>query len=166
MLGCYPNFPQNIHKTVQLSASTSSRTLQRVLTNTFYTLNSETFNLKDVTIPSVQNCEVKFEVGIAEGNGFNYIDAEEKAGMLSAISNRPFRIMDFFFAIRYYKTVGKKTPMRFDYYMLRLTFGKKVVEMQISHEKGPMHILPDDLQEFVVNKINATSSRRILKPAS
>jgi hypothetical protein len=70
--------------------------------------------------------------------------------------------MDFFCAVRYYKGAAK-APLKFDYYLLRFAFGKNSVEIQVFHERGPQHISPEDLVAFLVNEINETSARKILK---
>ena len=46
--------------------------------------------------------------------------------------------MDFFCSIRYYKGSGeKRSPLKFDYYMLRTVFSKDIFEVQVFHERGP-----------------------------
>jgi len=164
MLGFYENFPKNIHKIARFTTSISNKRLQQALTKTVHKLNNETFRLEDVANPSVPQCTVIFEIGIAEANNFNYLDNEEKNRVLKVIRKKPFKILDFFCAIRYYKTQNKKkTPLKFDYYMLRFTFNKKSVEIQVFHERGPRHISPEDVTNFVANKINETFSKKILR---
>jgi hypothetical protein len=73
--------------------------------------------------------------------------------------------MDFFCAIRYYKSKAeKRTPLRFDYYMVRMVFAKDEVAIQVFHERGPRYISPDDIVAFVVKAINKTSNKKILNP--
>ena len=164
MLGFYENFPKNIHKIAHFSASASKRRLQRVLTQMLSKLNNETFCLEDVIGPSVPQCAIIFEFGIADDNNFNYLNREETNRMLTVINKKTFQVMDFFCAIRYYITQNRKrTPLKFDYYMLRFTFNKKSTEIQVFHERGPRHVSPEEIINFVTNKINETSSRKILK---
>lgn len=164
MLGFYENFPENIHKIARFTTSISNKRLQQALTKTVHKLNNETFRLEDVANPSVPQCTVIFEFGIAEANNFNYLDNEETSRMLKTIRKKPFQVMDFFCAIRYYKTQNeKKTPLKFDYYMLRFTFNKKSVEIQVFHERGPRHISPEDAPNFIAHKINETFSKKILR---
>jgi hypothetical protein len=75
------------------------------------------------------------------------------------------KVMDLFCAIRYYKNVNsKKKPLRFDYFMMRITFGKeKAVELQVFHERGPRYISPEEFVTFFVKKVNESSTRKILK---
>ncbi len=166
MLGFYANFPQTIHKAETFSTSISNKKLQQVLVEALYKLNSETLSLEEVSTPSIPGCKVIFEVGVAEGNDFNYLDNEERERLLGALNKKPFQIMDFLCVVRYHKIrKERKARMRFDYYMLRLVFGDKFMEIQISHERGLMHTSADDLVKLVVNKVNAAFSKRVLRPS-
>lgn len=75
--------------------------------------------------------------------------------------------MDFFCVIRYYKSKDEKDKaLKFDYYLLRTTFGRHAVEMQIHHKKGLRYISPEDLTLFLATKVNEASNRKILKKQS
>ncbi len=164
MLGYYESFPENIHGIARFATSISKKRLQQALTKILHKANNETFNLEDVTHPSIPHCKVIFEFGIAEANNFNYIDSEEANKMRKSIRKKPFQIMDFLCAIRYYKTKDrKKTPLKFDYYMLRFTFNKKSTEIQVFHERGPRHMAPEDTTNFIVNRINKKFPKKILE---
>lgn len=164
MLGFYESFPKNVHKITHFKVSASKKRLQRALTQMLHKLNNETFSLEDVTHPSVPRCTVVFEFGIADEVNFNYLDEKETNKALKVINKKLFKIMDFFCAMRYYKTENKKkTPLKFDYYMLRFTFNRKSTEIQVFHERGPRHVSPEEIVNFVVNKINKEFSRKILK---
>jgi hypothetical protein len=43
-------------------------------------------------------------------------------------------------------------------------FDKNLIEIRVFHEKGPMHVSPEELIEFVVARINSTFSKKALKP--
>jgi hypothetical protein len=164
MLGFYENFPQNIHKKARFTTSISNKRLQQTIIQVFYEMNGKAFNIEEIAVPSIPQCTVIFEFGIAEANAFNYLDKEETDKVLRAIKQKPFQIMDFFCAIRYYKKQNeRKTPLRFDYYMTRFTFNKNTMETQIFHERGPRHVSPEDIANLIANKITGTFSRRILK---
>ena len=166
MLGFYTNFPQNIHKAETFSTSVSTKKLEQVLVETLYRLNSETLILEEVASPSIPDCKVIFEVGVAEGNDFNYLDSEERERLLSALNKKLFQVMDFLCVIRYNRMQEKrKTRTKFDYYMLRLMFGENLTEIQVSHERGIRHTSPDDLIKLLMNRINAAFSKRALKPS-
>jgi hypothetical protein len=164
MLGFYESFPKNIHTIAYFRTVASKKRLQRALTQTLHKLNNETFSLEDVAGPSVPQCIVILEFGIADEVNFNYLDEKEANKASEVINKKPFKIMDFFCAIRYYKTENrKKTPLKFDYYMFRFTFNRKSTEIQVFHERGPRHVSPEEIVNFVVNKINKEFSRKILK---
>jgi len=166
MLGFYTNFPQNIHKAETFSTSISSRKLQQTLVETLHMLNSENLSLEEVAAPSIPGCNVIFEVGVAEGNDFNYLDGEERERLLGALNKKPFQVMDFLCVIRYRRMVEeRKARMRFDYYMLRLLFGESLVEVQVSHEKGIRHTSPEDLVKLVVDRVNGAFSKKVLRPS-
>jgi len=164
MLGFYDNFPENIHLTESFTSLLSIRKLQQRLIQVLHDINRRTFSFGEIAHPFVPECTVIFEAGLAESKNFNYIDEEETRRVLSALRKEPFQTMDFFCAVRYYKGgAGKKTPLKFDYYLMRTVFGKNSVEIKVFHERGPRYISPEDIVTFLVNEINKTSARKILK---
>jgi hypothetical protein len=166
MLGFYENFPANVHKIVRLTTTVSKKKLQQAIIQAFYRLNSENLSLEAITKPSIPECTVLFEFGIAESKAFNYLDCEETQKTLEKVRKTPLEVMDFFCAIRYYvRRNGKNKPLKFDYYMLRLAFNANVVEMYVFHERGPRHVSPEDVIKFVVDKVNELFPRKVLKIA-
>ena len=164
MLGLYENFPENIHRTESFTSSLSSKKLQQRLIQILSEINRKTFSFEEIAHPTVPECAIIFEVGIADANSFNYIDEEETNKVLNALKKEPFRVIDFFCAVRYYKAkTEKKVPLKFDYYMMRAVFGKDSMEIRVFHERGPRYIAPEDIVTLLVNKINKTSAKRILK---
>jgi hypothetical protein len=163
MLGTYENFPERTHKTAHFTFSLSNKRFQQTLIQTFRKANSETFNLENIADPSVPQCSAIFEFGIAEANNFNYLDDDETNNAIRVVQKKPLQLVDFFCAIRYYiMQKERKTPLKFDYYILRFLFNKNSMSMQIFHERGPRYASPEDVANFVLNKINETSSRKIL----
>jgi len=164
MLGFYENFPVNIHRIESFTTTFTNKKLQQRLIQVLQEINRRTFSFEEVAYPTVPECTIIFETGLAEAKSFNYIDEEEAKKVLNALRKTPFQTMDFFCAVRYYKgTAEKKAPLKFDYYMLRALFGKNAVEIQVFHERGPRYISPEDIVTFLVNMINATSARKMLK---
>lgn len=167
MLGFYENFPLNIHRTELFSTSLSSINLQHKLVKVLHDINRREFSFEEVTCPTVPKCTIIFEAGIAEARTFNYIDEEEIKKVFTALKKAPFQTMDFFCAVRYYKGAQKnKMPLKFDYYMIRILFGKSSLEIQVFHERGPRYISPEDIIAFLVNEVNKTSTQRPLKRAA
>ncbi len=164
MLGQYEHFPKTIHGSICFSTSTSTKTTQQTLIETLCSINHEKLKFQEVTNSVAENCTVIFEFGIADGKGFNYLNAEETRKTLRVIRSTPPRTLDFLCDTRYYRDPDvRKTALRFDYYMLRFAFDPRQVEIMISHEKGPRRIAPEEIINFVSGRINAMSSRRVLK---
>ncbi len=165
MFGFYEAFPHNVHKIVHFVTPISSRRLQQTLIQLLHGLNKTTLRLEDVGTPSMADSVALFEFGTAEDNGFNYLNDEETAKALKIIQKSPPQILDFLCAVRYYRIINEmRKPLKFDYYMLRFTFNPKFLELQLFHERGPMHILPEELVDFIVKKINEIFRRKVLKP--
>jgi hypothetical protein len=166
MIGHYDNFPKNFHRVESFSTNYANRTLQQRLTQVLHEINRKKFSFEEIAYPTVPQCSIIFEIGLADSKNFNFIDDEETKKVSIALSKTPFRRMDFFWAVRYYKRVqGNKAPLRFDYYLMRISFGNKNMETKVFHERGPRYLSPEDLTTFLVNEINKTSTRKILKKA-
>jgi hypothetical protein len=164
MLGFYENFPQNIHKISRFATSISTKKLQQTLVETFTEMNGGTYNLEDVAEPPMHEYTVIIELGIADTNSFSYLDSTEKDKALTILQKTTLPVMDFYCSLRYYRTENeKKTPLRFDYYMIRFAFNKNYIETQIFHERGPRYVSPEDINAFFVAKINGKFSKKMLK---
>lgn len=166
-LGFYNNFPPNLHHTQNYLTTTTNRQLQQQLIQLFSKTNNKQFNFEEVTIPTIPNGVVIFEIGLAETDGFTYLNEEQTKKALQYISKTQVQMLDFFCAIRYYKNNGEKQQaLKFDYYMLRAIFGKNTLELQIHHERGPRYLSPQDLTNFFINNLNNNSKRKILKEST
>jgi hypothetical protein len=163
-LGFYNNFPSQIHLIENFASSLPSRQLQQELIQIFYEINQREFSFEEVTNPTIPDCKVIFEFGLADSDCFNYIDKEEERKALDLISKELLNTIDFFCGIRYYKgKTEKKVPLKFDYYLLRTIYNKATVEVHVHHEKGPRYISPQDLTQLIFNKINEDSIKKNLK---
>ena len=166
MIGCYENFPKNIHGRSFFQYQDSTKGLQQAILCAFHRLNSETFDLGAVTPYLKQNCGVGFEFGVADSFDFSFLDQNELEQCLKSIDENELQILDFFFAVRYHliKDDGKLVPLRFDYLVLRFEFQKGGLELQIRHEKGTQRVPLNDLTDFLVKQINIELSRKQLMP--
>jgi len=162
MLGIYDNFPFNVHRIENLVASLSNKKLQERIIQILHDINLRNFSFERIAYPTVPNCTIIFEVGLAEGTSFNYIDEEETKKIINILKKVPFDTMDFFLVLRYYKGV-EKAPLKFDYYFVRLIFKKNSIQTQIFHERGPRYLSPEDIMTFLIKKINEAPSRRIIR---
>ena len=84
-LGFYENFPSQIHWIESFTSSLSSRQLQQKLIQVFYEINQKEFSFEEVTNPTIPDCKVIFEFGLADSEGFSYIDNEEEKKALDLI---------------------------------------------------------------------------------
>ena len=167
MLGFYENFPQTIHFSVAYTYMVSTRKLQQSLIQILKETNRKNQTFEEVAIPTVPNSTVIFEWGIADASDFTSIDEDQAQKLLKTVEKKPLQIIDLFCNIRYYKNAaGKRQPLKFDYYLTRLGFTqKKMLTVQVFHERGPRYLSPEDLTEFLVGKVNGTSTRKTLQPA-
>src|SRR4030067_3434774 len=165
MLGTYENFPDNIHIRASFTSTLPDQKIQQKLVQTLHEANRKSFLFEEIGHPAMHDCTTIFEVGIAETTGFNYVNDEEAKTVMNVLKKQTFQIMDFLVAIKYYKIVAKKkSPLRFDYYMVRFVFNESnSIEVQVFHEKGPRYSSPEDIVEFIENEVNGTSTRKILR---
>lgn len=164
MLGLYENFPVNIHRIETFTTYLSSKRFQQRLMQVLYEINRRKFSFEEIAYPTVPECTIIFEAGLADAESFNYIDEDETRKVFTVLKKASFQTMDFFCAVRYYKgTTETKTPLRFDYYLLRIIFGRNSLEMQVFHERGPRYISPEDIVTFLAKELNKNSTRKTLK---
>jgi hypothetical protein len=153
MLGKYENFPLNVHFLKSFSSTHSSKHFQQKLIRTLKNLNRKPFHFEEITIPTIPNCEVLFEFGIAEGECFNFLDEQQVNRVLNVLKTT--QTLDFFCIIRYYRCQSqKKTALKFDYYMVRVNFIVKTIEFRVFHKQGPRYVAPEELVTMITASIN------------
>jgi hypothetical protein len=162
--GKYEKFPSHLHRVDGFHSTLTIKQLQQKLLHTLQEINRKQFSFEEVTDPTLPNGIVIFEFGLANGDSFSYLDTEELESTLDFVSKERVQALDFFCAIRYYKNIVPKSPLKFDYYLLRTVFGKELLEMQVFHERGPRYVSTEDLVEFIIAKLNMGQNRKILKP--
>jgi hypothetical protein len=144
-----------------------SEQLQRRLIQAFYEVNRKEFSFEEAANPTIPECRIIFEFGLADAESFNYIDEEEVKKALNLLAKEHLDTIDFFCAIRYYKfKAEKKRALKFDYYLIRTIYNRDVFEIQVYHKKGLRYLSPEDLTLFIFKKINEASERKILKKAA
>ena len=164
MFGIYENFPEIHQGIARFSHAISAKKLQRVLIQSLYKIdrNNDGPNLPEFTR---YNIEVELELGIADGLTFNYIDKEMSRDCQERIRRKPFPMLDFICIVRYYAVQKKRrSPLRFDYYMLRFSFSENEVELQVYHERGTRRLPIDELVNFLTERINRGLARKKLSP--
>jgi hypothetical protein len=161
--GFYRHFPEISHKLVYFIALASDRKLQDALVKTLRKTNDKTFSLDALTDPSIENCNVIFECGVAEGDDFTFLNDQESERIQKAIRTEALQVLDIVCAVRYYKSSAKKkVPLKFDYYMVRFRFDEYRI-IQVFHERGPGYLSPKDIINFLVSELNSESQKTILR---
>ncbi|MCW3997117.1 MAG: hypothetical protein NWF10_00925 [Candidatus Bathyarchaeota archaeon] len=164
MIGVSENFPKKIHRFERYETTVATKKIQKKLVQILEKINRKTFSFEEITHPTIPNCKIIFETGLAEEKTFNYIDEVEKIRFLKALKKETFNLLDFFISIRYYRIQEKKsTPLNFDYYLIRIIFDKKTIEAKVFHERGPRYISPEDLITFIINDLNKNSTKKVIK---
>lgn len=126
-------------------------------------VNKKEFSFEEAANPTIPDCKIIFEFGLADAEVFSFVDEEEAEKALDALAEEPMRTMDFFCVVRYYKGKEEKSKaLKFDYYLLRTVYSRRLVEMQVFHKKGLRYISPEDLTLFLATKVNEASKRKIL----
>ncbi len=143
---------------------TPQKKLEERLIQTLREVNKNKFMFEDIGSPTIPGCTIIFEFGIADSNGFTYIDDAETKRTLKSLKQKTYDIMDFFCAIRYYKEYpARKRPQKFDYYLARFLLSQNHVQLQVFHERGPRYFSPDDMIAFLQDRVNGGSARRSRK---
>lgn len=165
LIGRYENFPQTVHGLARFTYRFPRRDLQRLILETLHRLNRETRELRDITTLPLSKCEVNFELGVADGFAFNYLNRQETSRVQRFVVKRALSVLDFLCVTCYHvPNRGKHGALKFDYHLLRFTFHGKNAELQVFHERGPRHVSPRDLLVFIKNRINEEIQRNRLKP--
>ena len=155
MLGRYENFPAEAHGAARLTYATSQAKLQQAILSAFHRLNNKRQRLEEVAYSSVQRCRIGFEFGVAEDATFTYLDGDELSILESQISKKTLAFLDFLCILTYHTVEKSKAPapLKFDYFMLRFAFERKRATLYVSHERGPQHVVAEDLIAFLMSYV-------------
>jgi len=164
LFGVYENFPEMHHSIARFSHKTPTKELQKVLIQCLCQLNQQEEGL-DIPESSRHNVHVKLDFGIADGLTFNYLNKEVLQHCRAISSQQTFPVLDFLCIVRYYAgEKGKRSPLRFDYHMLRFLFSESEVELQVFHEKGTRRLSMENLVTFLTENMNQALARRKSSP--
>lgn len=149
------------------NSTVPSSQLQRSLIKALYEINQGEFSFEEAANPTIPGCKIIFEFGLANATCFNYIDEEEVENALDQLDKEQLEVMDFFCVIRYHKCEAEKNrSLKFDYYFIRTVYNRRAFGVQVYHKKGLRYLSPEDLTQFIFNKINKAADRKILKKAT
>gem|GEM_PF-168278 len=160
LVGTYEGFPDVIHGLGRYQTAATTRELRKLILSVMSHLNGHRLKcpMSVVDREGVFEGEVSFEVGVAEGNWFNYLDNTElrKVGDSILHSSLP---LDFLLILAYrYQRSGKSVPLRSDRYLVRYLFREGGFDILLSHEKGIRRYQTDDLLNLLDSKIRQESA--------
>lgn len=166
LLGQYENFPENVHTTHQFThENTAVTALQQAILQALHKINEETCSLTDVTLFPSQECQVSFEVGVAEGITFSYVDSREVERIKKDIGENELPLLDFLCVVRYHVVKQRRrAALKFDYYLVRFRFQGEILEVKVFHERGPRRTSPRELVNFLVKRVNRELQRKRRRP--
>ena len=166
LLGQYENFPENVHSTNRFTHENIAVTaLQQTILQALHKINGENCGLTDVTLFPSQECQVSFEIGVAEGITFNYVDSRELERIEKNIGESELPLLDFLCVVRYHVVKQRKrAALKFDYYLVRFRFQGETLELKVFHERGPRRTSPRELLNFLVKRVNRALQRSRLRP--
>ncbi|UCD95804.1 MAG: hypothetical protein JSV35_04635 [Candidatus Bathyarchaeota archaeon] len=158
MKGCYSSFPQEVHGVAQYPQpkSDADRTkVQQAILSALLKLNHQNFTLPHIVFASRRDCRVQFEIGVADDTVFNFLDREEANLLHAQYLKQMFDCLDFFCCVKYHiGTRQRPTPLKFDYFMFRFTFTKRLITLSLFHERGPRRVSSEELIKFLTERIN------------
>jgi hypothetical protein len=156
--GRFSSFPDEVHGIAHYPQprSDADRTkVQQAILSALLKLNQQNFKLQHIVSVPREDCSVQFEIGVADDTLFDFLDQDEVDLLHAQSSKQIFDCLDFFCCIKYYIGNNKKlTPLKFDYFMFRFTFTKKLVTLLLFHERGPRRASSEEVIKFLTERIN------------
>ena len=164
MLGRYENFPEVVHGDARFTCKSSTTKVQQTILSALHHLNQEVCSQRTVIPYLLRECEVSFEIGVAENFNFTFLDNKELDRLQRRIAERNLPTLDLFCVVRYHvTTIGRKrVPLKFDYHLLRFLFKEQSLEILVCHERGTQRVSIEDLIRFIAKRINEGLSQNRL----
>jgi hypothetical protein len=161
-LGALDQFPIVLHARGSFLYDINPDSLQKIVISAMADLQREKRQTK-ITVadrPGYFEGVVKFRLGIANGVGFDVLDAHEEDRVLKRIENLgPFNTMDLAFNLDYKINDRILHKVHRDRYILRLVFQPGRFEVLVHHIKGIRRVEPDELVRLFVERINSVLAR-------
>ena len=164
--GIFQNFSSLIHGTVKIFHKTSSKKLQQIIVNAFKLLNELRIEqvLSAAGNTSLQKGVIAFEVGIANGLYFEFLNEVTLTKLAKYLQQNIFSIIDVLIIVTYhYFKKEKKIPLNFDHYILRLVFHSKELDLYLYHVKGIRRMNIDEFLNYIIELIKKQIIKHHLK---
>ena len=167
-LGEFSNFPSIRHGSAIVSHGNSVNRIQRVIIKTLYDLNGhkDAYSVSVAGHDGTYDGEVAFEVGVANGLFFDYLNAEILKELCSPLeSGKEYSILDFLVIVTYhYSREKKRIPLIFDHHILRFSFNDGEVEVTLFHSKGTRRMPLDEFLNVIISRIKVETKSAGLRP--
>ena len=167
-LGVFSNFPTITHGIAKVTFSENVEKVQKSIIQALHKLNGLTrkYPISLTSRTGTRNGRVGFEVGVAEGIYFNYLNDEVTRRLFETLSSMKFfPLLDFLIIITYhYNSKGKKIHLNFDYHQLRFLFDSHELEIRLFHCKGIRRMPLDELFSSLMGSIAKEMKQRSMKP--
>ena len=165
LLGRYKNFPEIVHGDARFTCKSSTTKVQQTILSALHHLNQEVCSQRTVIPYLLRECEVSFEIGVAENFNFTFLDNKELDRLQRRIAERNLPTLDLFCVVRYHvTTIGRRrVPLKFDYHLLRFLFKEQSLEILVCHERGTQRVSIEDLIRFIAKRINEGLSQNRLE---
>lgn len=168
LLGKFTNFPTATHGTARVTYNDHPAEIQRSVVQALSKLNGlrETIPISLPSMAGTCKGRVGFEVGIAEGTYFNYLDDHMTNKLCAPTTLRElYSVLDFLIIVTYhYSLHGKNVPLNFDYHQLRFIFRDNEFEMRLFHCKGTRRMPLDEFINRILDSISLEMKQQSLKP--
>jgi hypothetical protein len=165
--GRFFNFPSIIHGTTSISHKTSIIKLQQIIVETLFSINKVKLvrSLSVAGQSGVYTGEVGFEIGIADGLYFDYLDNRTRAKLVQYLKfGTTISVLDVLIIVSYHYSKGKKRiSLNFDHNLLRFIFRNQELRLYLHHSRGIRRIPLDEFLNYIIQKINEQMKKNRLK---
>ena len=168
--GKFDNFPDQIHGRLKISHRTSIFKIYQIIVQTLNKLNNFTTKLEVNDTDHSKRLEglMAFEVGIADGSYFDFLDHETMTKLIryqQLIKNHQISVLlDVLVIISYhYKRQDKRIALNSDHNILRFIITPKLLNIYLFNAKGIRRLPLDQFLQRLFNKLHEEMKRQHLK---
>ena len=168
--GKFDNFPDQIHGRLKIGHRTSIFKIYQIIIQTLNKLNNFTTKLKVNDTDHSKRLErlMVFEVGIADGSYFQFLDHETMIKLSryhQLIKNQQISVLlDVLVIISYhYYRQNKKISLNSDHNILRFIITPKLLNIYLFNAKGIRRLPLDQFLQRLFNKLHEEMKRQHLK---
>lgn len=166
-LGEFTNFSIITHGLARAKYNDNTEKIQKSVITAFYKLNScrMAYPISVSGREGTFKGEVSFEVGIAEGTYFNFLNKIMLTKLNTSILENLYSLLDFLVIVKYsYNRDNKNVHLNFDHFQLRLIFRDESLEIRLFQSKGIRRMLLDEFINKIFEEINKEMRLESLKP--